>query len=105
MTVAGYRVRYVLVIRSEDGTKLGTLSTDRHLWQLRQLHLSLFRQFAVAQVIDVVSWPYLGAIEEQEPVVSARRAVELEGGIVWRLQRDLKELEQELEQGQTEVQL
>lgn len=97
---SGYVVRYVLAVRGPDGVRLGTLSTEKHLWELRGLHFSLLRQFRAAQTIDVVSYPYAqpGTIDEQEAVATAQRADRAFTGIMWLRDRDLKEMERELEE-------
>jgi len=93
---------YVLVVRDIDGVRLGTVSTDRHLWQVKKLLLSLFRQFEQAVAIDVLVWPWMqdGGIERQNVLVSARRSDELAGAMLWARERDLKVMEKELERAE-----
>ena len=93
---------YVLVVRDIDGVRLGTVSTGRHLWQVKKLLLSLFRQFEQAVAIDVLVWPWMqeGGIERQNVLVSARRSDELVGAMLWARERDLKVMEKELERAE-----
>ncbi len=94
------RVRYVLVARAADGTKLARVSTTGHLWELKSLHHSLFHQHKTAMTIDVISWPWKEGerLADQEPVAYAERSTELPGAIVWAKDRALKALERDLEQ-------
>jgi hypothetical protein len=92
-------VRYVLVAREPSGRMVARVSTPRHLWELKGLHLSLFRQHPTAMTIEVVSWPWKEGetLDQQEPLVCAQQSTELPGAMVWAKDRDLKALERDLE--------